>query len=131
MMDGCVIYGCFGDRVCVQLTVERHPEEEPVGNVHHDGPQQVESVHVSRGVRHVHQTVQVFGRGRHTNPHRPLEAGTRQSCKDAGRAQVPVTGCLVLFLPPFRVVSLLVRFVPGEFIHFTGGYRRRENMRSG
>lgn len=66
--------------VCVQPTVERHPEEEPVGDVHHDGPQQVESVHVSRGVRHVHQTVQVFGRGRHTNPHRPLEAGTRQSC---------------------------------------------------
>lgn len=66
--------------VCVQRTVERHPEEEPVGDVHHDGPQQIESVHVSRGVRHVHQTVQVFGRGRHTNPHRPLEAGTRQSC---------------------------------------------------
>lgn len=77
MMDRCVIYGRF---VCVQLTVERHPEEEPVGNVHHDGPQQIESVHVSRGVRHVHQTVQVFGSGRHTNPHRPLEAGTRQSC---------------------------------------------------
>lgn len=76
MTDRCAIYG----RVCVQLTVERHPEEEPVGNVHHDGPQQIESVHVSRGVRHVHQTVQVFGRGRHTNPHRPLEAGTRQSC---------------------------------------------------
>lgn len=65
---------------CVQLTVEWHPEEEPVGDVHHDGPQQIESVHVSRGVRHVCQTVQVFGRGRHTNPHRPLEAGTRQSC---------------------------------------------------
>lgn len=66
--------------VSVELTVERHPEEEPVGDVHHDGPQQIQSVHVSRGVRHVHQTVQVFGRGRHTNPHRPLEAGTRQSC---------------------------------------------------
>lgn len=51
-MDGRM-YRLISLRVRVQLTVERHPEEELVGNVHHDGPQKVESIHVSRGVRHV------------------------------------------------------------------------------
>lgn len=85
--------------VRVQLTVERHPEEEPVGNVHHDGPQQVESVHVSGGVRHLLQTFQVFDRGTQADPHRPAEAGARQSCNDPGPA-------FVLHSTHLQVVSL-------------------------
>lgn len=38
-----------------QLTIKRHPEEEPVGNVHHNGSEEIESVHVSGGVGHVLQ----------------------------------------------------------------------------
>lgn len=83
----------------VQLTVERHPEEEPVGNVHHDGPQQVESIHVSGGVCHLLQTAQVFDCGTHADPHRPLEAGARQSCNDPGPA-------FVLHLTQLQVVGL-------------------------
>lgn len=57
----------------MQLTVERHPEEKPVGDVDHYGSQQIERVHMSRGVGHLLQTVQVFGCGAHTDSHRPLE----------------------------------------------------------
>ena len=65
----------------VQLTVEWHPEEKPVGDVHHDGSQQIESIHMSRGIGHLLQAVQVFGCGAHTDFHRSLEAGACQSCK--------------------------------------------------
>lgn len=98
-MDGLVEQLMVCCLLRVQLTVERHPEEEPVGNVHHDGPQQVESIHVSGGVRHLLQTVQVFDRGTHADPHRPLEAGARQSCNDPGPA-------FVLRLTQLQVVSL-------------------------
>lgn len=64
----------------VQLTVERHPEEKPVGDVHHDGSQQIESIHVSGGVGHLLQAVQVFGSGAHTDALCPLEPGAGQSC---------------------------------------------------
>ncbi len=65
----------------MQLTVERHPEEKPVGDVHHDGSQQIERVHMSGGVGHLVQAVQVFGCGAHTDSHCPLEAGACESCK--------------------------------------------------
>ncbi|KAG7245472.1 hypothetical protein INR49_010923, partial [Caranx melampygus] len=42
----------------MQLTIERHPEEKPVGDVHHDGSQQIESIHMSGGVGHLLQAVQ-------------------------------------------------------------------------
>lgn len=107
----------------MQLTVERHSEEEPVGNVHHDGPQQIESVHVSRGVRHVPQTVQVFGCGRHADPHRPLEAGARQSCNDSGAARItPASAWLGLFLTShLQVVSLVVCFRGLYLFHVAEG----------
>lgn len=59
----------------MRLTVEGHPEEQPVGDVHHDGSQQVEGVHVSGGVGHLLQAVQVLGCAAHTDPHCPPEAG--------------------------------------------------------
>lgn len=65
----------------MQLTIERHPEEEPVGDVHHYGSQQIESVHMTRGVSHLLQAVQVFRSGAHTNRHCPLEGGTCQGFK--------------------------------------------------
>lgn len=65
----------------MQLTVERHPEEQPVGDVHHYGSQQIESVHVSGGVGHLLQIVQMFGCGADTDCHCSLEAGACQSCK--------------------------------------------------
>lgn len=64
----------------MQPTIEGHPEEKPVRDVHHYGSQQIERVHVSGGVGHLLQAVQVFGRGAHTDPHCPLEAGACQSC---------------------------------------------------
>lgn len=65
----------------MQLTIERHPEEKPVGNVHHYGSQQIERVHMPGGVSHLLQAVQVFGCGVHTDSHSPLETGACQSCK--------------------------------------------------
>lgn len=72
---------CETVTVNMQLTIEGHPEEKPVGDVHHYGSQQIERVHVSGGVGHLLQAVQVFGCGAHADPHCPLEAGACQSCK--------------------------------------------------
>lgn len=41
----------------MQLTIELHPKEKPVGDVHHYGPQQIESVHMSGRVGHLLQAV--------------------------------------------------------------------------
>lgn len=65
----------------LQLTIERHPEEQPVGDVHHYGPQETQGVHVSRGIGHALQVVQVFSCGAHTDPDCPLKAGAAQSCR--------------------------------------------------
>lgn len=65
----------------MRLTIEGHPEEKPVGDVHHYGSQQIENVHVSAGVSHLLQNIQVFGCGAHTDPNRHLEAGACQSCQ--------------------------------------------------
>lgn len=62
-----------------KLTVEGYPEEKPVGDVHHDGSQQVEGVHMSRAVGHLQHAVQAFGGGANAHPHCPLEAGTCHS----------------------------------------------------
>ena len=67
----------------VQLTIERHPEENPVGDVHHYGSEQIESVHVAGGVGHLLQAVQVFGSGAHTDRHCPPEGGACQGCVQA------------------------------------------------
>lgn len=70
------------------LTVERHPEEESVGDVHYDDSQQIESVHVSRGVGHLLQVVQMFGCGAHADLHCTLEARTCQSCRKTNHKDV-------------------------------------------
>lgn len=63
----------------MQLTIKRHPEEKPVGNVHHYGSEQIERVHVSRRVGHLVQAVQVFGCAAQADPYCLLETRPRQS----------------------------------------------------
>lgn len=63
----------------MQLTIKRHPEEKPVGDVHHYGSEQIERVHVPRRVGHLVQAVEVFGCGAQADSYCLLETGSCQS----------------------------------------------------
>lgn len=60
------------------LTVHRHPQEEPVGDVDHGASQQAEDVHVLQAL----QAVQVRLRGGAAHLHRLLHARAGQSCPE-------------------------------------------------
>lgn len=63
----------------IRPTVEGNTQEQFVGDVHHDGSQQVEGVHMSGGVSHLLQVVKVFVGGTDAHPNCPLKARARQS----------------------------------------------------